>query len=76
MAKKKYYAVKIGKRPGVYFTWAECEDQIKGVSGAVYEGFPDLESAQKFIEEDEIVIQDKYTHATITNEDVKLRFRC
>lgn len=71
MAKKKYYAVKIGKRPGVYFTWAECEDQIKGVSGAVYEGFPDLESAQKFIEEDEIVIQDKYTHATITNEDVK-----
>ena len=25
MAKKKYYAVKVGTKPGIYETWAECE---------------------------------------------------
>lgn len=33
MAKKMYYAVKFGTQPGIYETWAECEAQIKGVSG-------------------------------------------
>lgn len=39
MSKKKYYAVKIGIKPGIYETWAECELQIKGVSGAKYKSF-------------------------------------
>lgn len=30
MAKKKYYAVKQGVKPGIYETWAECEAQTKG----------------------------------------------
>lgn len=30
--KKKYYAVKVGNKPGIYETWAECEIQVKGVS--------------------------------------------
>lgn len=33
MAKKKYYAVKVGKKPGIYLTWDECKMQIEGVSG-------------------------------------------
>ena len=36
MAKKKYYAVKQGVKPGIYKTWAECEAQTKGFSGAQY----------------------------------------
>lgn len=36
MAKKKFYAVKVGKIPGIYSTWNECEAQVKGVSGAKY----------------------------------------
>ena len=39
MAKKKIYAVKIGKKPGLYETWTECKKQIDGYSGAVYKGF-------------------------------------
>ena len=27
---KKFYAVKIGKKPGIYKTWEECQEQIKG----------------------------------------------
>ena len=40
MAKKKYYAVKVGKTPGIYGTWSECEEQIKGFPGALYKALP------------------------------------
>lgn len=35
----KYYAVKVGKNPGIYRTWAEAEKQVKGVSNAKYKSF-------------------------------------
>ncbi len=46
---KKFYAVKIGKTPGIYETWAECQEQINGFSGAVYKGFGTKEEAIAFI---------------------------
>lgn len=49
MAKKKIYAVKIGKKPGLYETWAECKKQIDGYSGAVYKGFTTKAEAEQFI---------------------------
>lgn len=52
MAKHKYYAVRIGDKPGIYETWAECEAQIKGISGAVYKAFPTFGEAEKFIMDD------------------------
>lgn len=45
---KKYYAVKIGLTPGVYETWAECEAQVKGFSGARYKSFSTREEACAF----------------------------
>ena len=47
---KKFYAVKIGKTPGVYETWAECQNQINGFSGAVYKGFLTKEDAMAFVD--------------------------
>lgn len=35
----KYYAVRKGRAPGVYSTWAECEAQVKGFSGAEFRAF-------------------------------------
>ena len=50
MAKKKnYYAVKNGRKPGIYTTWADCQQEIIGFSGAVYKGFETLEEAQEFM---------------------------
>lgn len=49
---KKFYAVKIGKTPGVYETWAECQNQINGFSGAVYKGFATKEEALAFVGKD------------------------
>ena len=49
MAKRKFYAVKIGKVPGIYQTWAQTEEQVKGFSGADYKSFPTLEEAENYI---------------------------
>lgn len=46
MAEKKYYAVQVGKIPGIYGTWDECKAQTEGVSGAKYKSFPSLEEAE------------------------------
>lgn len=49
MAKKKYYAVKNGKTPGVYLTWDDCKAQVSGFSGAIYKSFPTMEEAKSFV---------------------------
>ncbi len=46
---KKYYAVKTGKMPGVYETWAECQKQVSGFYGAVYKSFKTREEAVAFL---------------------------
>lgn len=46
---KKFYAVKVGRTPGIYETWAECQKQISGFSGAVYKSFASREEAQSFV---------------------------
>lgn len=45
---KKYYAVKTGRTTGVFQTWAECEVQVKGFSGAEYKFFSTLEEASDY----------------------------
>ncbi|MFQ9804580.1 MAG: viroplasmin family protein [Coprococcus sp.] len=47
--KEKYYAVKVGAKLGIYETWAECEVQIKGFSGAQYKSFSNLSDAEIYI---------------------------
>ena len=39
MAKQKWYVVWQGHEPGIYTTWAECQRQTKGVSGAKFKSF-------------------------------------
>lgn len=47
--KKYYYAVKDGKKIGIYNSWPECEIQVKGYRGAVYKKFSTYEEAFEFI---------------------------
>jgi viroplasmin and RNaseH domain-containing protein len=48
-SKPKFYAVRIGRTPGIYHTWAECEAQVKGHPGAKFKGFVVEVDAQSFI---------------------------
>lgn len=53
MAKgKQFYSVSRGYRPGIYVTWEECEQQVKGYSGARHKSFRSYVEAERFITED------------------------
>jgi ribonuclease HI len=46
MAKTKYYVVWIGKTPGIYDNWKDCQAQISGFPNAKYKSFPTEEQAE------------------------------
>lgn len=50
MPQKKYYAVRKGKKTGIFETWKECLEQVSGFSGAEYKSFPKKEDAEDYIE--------------------------
>lgn len=45
----KYYAVKVGKVPGIYYSWDDCKDMVQGFPGAIYKSFKTIEEANVFI---------------------------
>ena len=47
MAKKRFYVVWNGLVPGIYKSWDECQEQIKGVKQALYKSFDTLEEAER-----------------------------
>ena len=49
MSAKKYYAVKSGRMPGIYFSWMECKAQVDGYPKAIYKGFETKEEAEIFL---------------------------
>jgi ribonuclease HI len=52
MAKKHFYAVVKGRKPGLYTRWSGvggAEEQVKGYPGAVYQGFGDRPEAELFL---------------------------
>lgn len=46
---KKYYAVRVGRKTGVFSTWDECSKQVIGFKGAIYKSFLTKEAAQNFV---------------------------
>jgi ribonuclease HI len=53
MAKKNYYAVVKGVKPGIYASWSGAdgaEAQVKGFVGARYKGFVTLDEAEAWFE--------------------------
>ena len=64
----KFYAVRVGRTPGIYLSWAECDAATKGFPGAVFKSFKtraeaeDFMKAEKTTEVNAAVLEDnKYT---------------
>jgi ribonuclease HI len=57
---KKFYAVRVGRKPGVYNSWAECEEQVKQYPGAVFKGFVDEPSALEFVNGSTCAVNSSY----------------
>ncbi|MDH6354777.1 ribonuclease HI [Dysgonomonas sp. PH5-45] len=47
MAKKNFYTVWNGVKPGVYDSWNECKAQVEGYDGAIYKSFPSRQLAEQ-----------------------------
>ena len=57
----KYYAVRVGKAPGIYYTWDDAKKMVEGVTGAEFKSFKSLQDAQNYLngnvtEEDKFVL--------------------
>jgi len=48
-SKYKYYAVRIGRVPGVYANWSDCQKQVMGFPGSLFKGFLTIAEAQEFV---------------------------
>lgn len=53
----KFYAVRKGKKTGIFSTWDECKEQVTGFKGAVYKSFKTLEEAEEFVKGSEEKIE-------------------
>ena len=49
VSKIRYYAVCTGRKPGIYYSWEECKDQIYRYSGALFKSFETRQQAEKYI---------------------------
>lgn len=46
----KFYAVKKGRKTGIYTSWTDAETQVKGYPGALYKSFTSKSDAEDFID--------------------------
>ena len=47
-----FYAVRVGRKPGVYRSWSECENQVKGFPNSTFAKFATASEAEVFISRD------------------------
>lgn len=50
MTDRKYYAVRRGRRPGIYENWSDCRQQISSYSNAAFKSFKTLEAAREYLQ--------------------------
>ena len=45
----KYYAVRVGRIVGIFFTWEDCKRQVHKYPGAEYKSFDRIDLANEYI---------------------------
>lgn len=63
----KFYAVKKGRKTGVFKTWAECSDAVHGFSGAQYKSFKTEKEALAYL-------SDSQNSVPIYNKDTLIAY--
>lgn len=57
----KFYAVRVGKEPGIYHSWAECLGQVRGFPKAMFKSFTSLSEAEAFVNNEGTTTEQKVT---------------
>lgn len=77
-----YYAVKRGRKTGIFNTWSDCQEQVNGFSGAQFHKFKTMEECNNYLDEnnDNNVFKSKeiyYSSKDNSNNDFKnLKYPC
>lgn len=50
----KFYAVRKGRKPGIYENWSDCSQQVIRFPGAEYKSFDTREEAEAFMNEEQL----------------------
>ena len=53
--KQKFYAVRKGNSVGIFYSWEECQNSIKGCPGAEFKSFISLEEANAYLNNEDLV---------------------
>ena len=51
MRTQAYYAVSVGRLPGVYRSWSECKEQVHKFPNCKYKRFGNPWAAQRFVDD-------------------------
>ena len=54
---KKYYAVRAGRKTGIFETWDECRAQTTGFKGASFKSFPTRAEAEAYMQGADSLVQ-------------------
>ena len=46
-----FYAIRKGRKKGIFTTWEECKQYTHGYSGAEFKSFNDIEDAEEYLEQ-------------------------
>ena len=61
----KYYAVKKGRKTGIFNSWEECKEQTHEFIGSEFKSFPTLEEAESYLNPTEKEIDDNIPKAYV-----------
>ena len=61
MSKVKFYVVWIGRKPGIYNSWPECQAQVMGFEKALYKSFPTRNEAETAYKQNPWSVMNKKT---------------
>lgn len=61
----KFYAVKNGRKTGIFTSWDECKEQVHGFLDAEYKSFNNLEDANNYLNDVKKTFDDNVTKAYV-----------
>lgn len=69
---EKFYAVRKGRKTGIFHTWEECKNQVHGYAGAEFKSFKNLKEAEDYLDSMEKNCDRKSRTDTFSFEEKKV----